>query len=173
MSMLVDIFASSGLGAIVGLVGSWVTKREERKNTEMKYQNDQEMAKHAATELTAENEHELAMVDANIERAQVEGGIAIGSAEMKAFKEGLKEQRMKYGGFVDSVRGMMRPAITIYLLILATFVTWQIGKFTGGLEALDQTVMSALYADTIGQIFFLVTTSVTWWFGSRPAGVRK
>lgn len=174
IGFVADIMTSSGLGAIVGLAGSWLTKREERRNLEITTAHEATMAVHRKDEIAAESKHEIDMVDANIERAQVEGGISLGMAEMNAFTEGLKEQQMLYKvKWVDAIRGLMRPAITVYLLILATFVTWQVGKFTGGLEAIDQTVMSELYTDTIGQIFFLVTTAVTWWFGSRPAGQRK
>lgn len=174
MSLLADIFASSGLGALVGLLGSWLTKREERRNTQIKLAHEAKMADIRKEEAAIESTHELAMADKQMERAQVEGGISLGMAEMSAFTEGLKEQQMMYKiKWVDTIRGLMRPAITIYLLILASFVTWKVGIHTGELAALDAQAMSDLYADTIGQIFFLVTTAVTWWFGSRPGGTRR
>lgn len=173
MSILSDIFASSGLGAIVGLLGSWLTKREERRNIEIKLAHDAKMADIRKEEAAIESTHELAMAEKHMERVEVEGGISLGMAEMSAFTQGLKEQQMLYKiRWVDAIRGLMRPVITIYLLILASFVTWRVGIHTGGLAQLDQATMSNLYADTIGQIFFLVTTAVTWWFGSRPGGTK-
>lgn len=171
---LADLFASSGLGAIVGLLGSWLTKREERRNLELKLTHDIKMADIRKQEAAFEFEHELAMADKQVERAQAEGEIARDVAEMDAFREGLKEQQLIYKiKWVDAIRGLMRPVITIYLLLLATLVATKIGSITGGLGALDKTVMETLYSDTIAQIFFLVTTAVTWWFGSRPSSGRR
>lgn len=173
MSILADILASSGLGAMVGLLGSWLTKREERRNLEIKLGHESAMAQIRKEEAAFEFEHELAMADKQVERAEVEGMIARDIADMGAFRESLAEQRMLYRiKPVDAIRGLMRPLITVYLLILATIVTLKIGRHVGGIEHLDETLMSALYTDTITQIFFLVTTAVTWWFGSRPSSSR-
>lgn len=174
MNLLADIFASSGAGAIVGLLGSWLTKREERRNLEIKLTHDANMADIRRQEAAIESEHELAMADKQVERAQIEGAIALNEAEVSAFKEGLKEQQVMYQvKWVDGIRGLMRPLITLYLLVLATYITWQIGNYIGGVKQLDKDIMSQLYTDTIMQIFFLVTTAVTWWFGSRPSSARR
>ena len=166
--------AAVSSSANVGLLGSWLTKREERRNIEVRFAHEAKMADIRKEEAAIESTHELAMADKHMERAEVEGGISLGMAEMGAFTQGLKEQQMVYKiKWVDAIRGLMRPVITIYLLILASFVTWRVGIHTGGLAQLDETIMSDLYADTIGQIFFLVTTAVTWWFGSRPGSTRR
>lgn len=174
ISTLAEIFASSGLGAIVGLLGSWLTKREERRNLELKLTHDLKMADIRVKEAAFEFEHELAMADKQVERAEIEGEIARDIADMTAFTEGLKEQQMIYKvKWVDALRGVMRPLITIYLLALATLVTLRIGSHMGGLGELDNSLLNSLYSDTISQIFFLVTTAVTWWFGSRPSYARN
>ncbi len=174
MTFLADIFASSGLGAIVGLLGSWLTKREERRNLELKLTHETKMADIRKEEAAFEFSHELAMADKQVERAEVEGQIARDVEEMAAFRDGLKEQQMVYKiKWVDAIRGLMRPVITVYLLLLATIITLRIGSWTGGLQSLDAHVMTTLYSDTIAQILFLVTTAVTWWFGSRPSSERK
>lgn len=174
ISTLAEIFASTGLGALVGLLGSWLTKHEERRNLKLKLAHDIKMADIRKQEAAFEFEHELAMADKQVERSQAEGDIARDVAEMSAFREGLKEQQMIYRiKWVDAIRGVMRPVITIYLLALATLVTIKISSTAGGLEALDRSAMDTLYSDTITRIFFLVTTAVTWWFGSRPSSPRK
>lgn len=174
MTFLADIFASSGLGAVVGLLGSWLTKREERRNLELKLAHESKMADIRKEEAAFEFSHELAMADKQVERAEIEGRIASDVEEMAAFRDGLKEQQLIYRiKWVDAIRGLMRPVITVYLLVLATAVTVKIGSLTGGLETLEKDMMASLYSDTIGQILFLVTTAVTWWFGSRPSSGRK
>ena len=174
ISALAEIFASTGLGALVGLLGSWLTKHEDRRNLELKLAHDIKIADIRNQEAAFEFVHELAMADQQVERAQAEGDIARDIAEMGAFRDGLKEQQMIYRvKWVDAIRGVMRPVITIYLLALATLVTINISNTAGGLEALDRSAMDTLYSDTITRIFFLVTTAVTWWFGSRPSSSRK
>ncbi|MDF2178374.1 hypothetical protein P2G88_08930 [Aliiglaciecola sp. CAU 1673] len=175
LEAIVGIFSSSGLGAIVGLFGSWLTKREERRNMALKLEFEVKMAEIRKAEAEMEFNHELALADKQIERAQVEGEIQRDVAEMAAFKESLKEQQQMYEiKFVDAVRGLMRPLITVYLLIIATYVTLKIGGFVGGMEgAMPEQEMVIMYKDTIAQVMFLVTTAVTWWFGSRPSSQRK
>ncbi|MBU6955983.1 hypothetical protein KP814_31850 [Hahella sp. HN01] len=75
--------------------------------------------------------------------------------------------------FVDAIRGLMRPLITVYLLILATFVTLNISRHLGGVGALSPVDLMALYKEAIAKMLFLTTTAVTWWFGSRPSQLRK
>jgi hypothetical protein len=167
---------SSGLGGIVGLVGSWLTKREERLSQEARFKHEVQMAEIRKEEARFEAEHELAMAEKQIERASVEGDIAITKEEVSAFKESLKEQTLKYGGWVDALRGLMRPVITVYLLIIASIIAFKLNNLTGGLETLaddQQTKMLSIYEEVINQVLFLTATAVTWWFGSRPSSVRR
>lgn len=174
LDAIVGIFSSSGLGAIVGLFGSWLTKREERRNLELKLTHETQMARIRKDEAEMEFGHELAMADKKIERAKVEGEIQRDVEEMAAFREGLKEQQMMYKiKFVDAIRGIMRPLITTYLLIIATYVAVKIGSHVGDLDQIDPNELLTMHKETINQIMFLVTTAVTWWFGSRPSSQRK
>ncbi|ABC28924.1 hypothetical protein HCH_02094 [Hahella chejuensis KCTC 2396] len=75
--------------------------------------------------------------------------------------------------FVDAIRDLMRPLITVYLLILATFVTLNISRHLGGVGALSPVDLMVLYKEAIAQMLFLTTTAVTWWFGSRPSSLRQ
>ncbi|WP_246109296.1 hypothetical protein [Reinekea thalattae] len=175
LEVIAGIFSSSGLGAIVGLFGSWLTKREERKNLNLKYDYEVQMAQIRKSEAELEFNHELALADKHIERAQVEGDIQRDIDEMSAFTESLKEQQQMYKiSFVDAIRGLMRPLITVYLLVIGTYVTIKIGGYVGGIEgAMDADEMIKMYKETINQVMFLLTTAVTWWFGSRPSSQRK
>lgn len=184
MEWLVDLLTTTSTGGIIGVLGSWLTKREERKNLQLKYDHDLKMSEIRKEEAKIEAEHELAMADKQVERAQVEGELAIGEVEMKAFTEGLKEQSKTYGiRLVDSVRGLMRPLITVYLLVIATFIMIQIHNLVGGfdtvicgpnsVESCNPDTAINTYKSVIDQVLFLTATAVTWWFGSRPSSQRK
>ena len=174
MEALLSILTSTGAGGIIGVVGSWLTKREERKNIQLQFERDVKLAEIRKDEAKIEADHELALADKQIERAQVEGSVAIDQAEIEAFTDGLKEQSKNYGiKAVDGIRGLMRPLITVYLLVIATLLTLKINQLVGGLDSLEMSELKGIYDNVINQMLFLTATAVTWWFGSRPSSQRR
>ena len=174
MEALLSILTSTGAGGIIGVVGSWLTKREERKNIQLQFERDVKLAEIRKDEAKIEADHELALADKQIERAQVEGSVAIDQAEVEAFSKGLKEQSKTYGiKAVDGIRGLMRPVITVYLLVIATLLTLKINELVGGLDSLEMSELKGIYDNVINQMLFLTATAVTWWFGSRPSSQRR
>ena len=171
---IVDLFTSGGFGAVIGLAGGIATRWQQAKMDQAKFKFDVDMANVRKEEAKIEAEHELAIADKEMERSQVEGAIAVEVVNSEAFKEGLKVQRIATGiGFVDAVRGMMRPVITVYLLGLATWLAVKVHIMVGGLGSLPAETVSALYLQIVNDVFFLTTTSVAWWFASRGAVRRK
>lgn len=175
IEVLGSLLSSSGMGAVVGMIGSYMTKKEERATLKLKLDHEYNMAEIRAQEAEAEFKHEIALADKAVERAKVEGAIQKDIGELTAFTESLKEQTMQYGsGFADKLRAAMRPLITTYLLVLSTVLAINIFTLVGGLEnGFSADELLALYKDVIAQLLFLTTTSVTWWFGSRPSSQRK
>jgi len=174
MEALLSILTSTGAGGIIGVVGSWLTKREERKNIQLQLERDVKLAEIRKDEAKIEADHELALADKQIERAQVEGSVAIDQAKIEAFTDDLKEQSKNYGiKVVDGIRGLMRPLITIYLLVIATLLTLKINQLVGGLDSLEMSELKGIYDNVINQMLFLTATAVTWWFGSRPSSQRR
>ena len=174
MEALLSILTSTGAGGIIGVVGSWLTKREERKNTQLQFERDVKLAEIRKDEAKNEADHELAIADKQIERAEVEGSLAVGQSEVEAFSKVLKEQNKTYGiKIVDGIRGLMRPLITVYLLVIATLLTLKINELVGGLDSLEMSELKGIYDNVINQMLFLTATAVTWWFGSRPSSQRR
>jgi len=104
----------------------------------------------------------------------VEGSVAIDQAKIEAFTDDLKEQSKNYGiKVVDGIRGLMRPLITVYLLVIATLLTLKINQLVGGLDSLEMSELKGIYDNVINQMLFLTATAVTWWFGSRPSSQRR
>ena len=166
---LVDLFATGGFGTIVGLVGSYMTKREERLSKEIEIKGQKQLAELRLKEQEQEQAHELGMADKAQKRVETEGALKIGEVEAGAFVASVADANRNVGiKFVDGIRGLMRPAITLYLLIIATVLAWKLNKLVGGLNGLPVDEVYALYKSVIQQIIFLTATAVTWWFGSRP-----
>jgi len=170
LDAILGIASSSGLGAIVGLVGSWMAKREQRKLDELNNAHEISMAEIDLRRDEAESKQALAMADKQIEQAQAESEIASEVAAGEAFSLSQETANKSSGvQWVDGIRSLMRPVITIYLLIVVTYITYNIHQTLGGLNALGTSDLYSLYSHIINQTVFLAVTATLWWFGSRPA----
>jgi hypothetical protein len=140
---------------------------------EVEHAHAERMADIRAKEAEAEAEHELRIADKEYDKSELEGDIEETNRSYDTLQESLKSLKPTGIKWVDALRGMMRPAITVYLMVVATILTLRIGALVGGLESLNPKALFALYQDVIQQIVFLTATAVTWWFGSRPSSRRK
>jgi len=180
MSILdgLGVIASGGLSSVAGsaiaLIGTQLTKREERKSLEIRMQHETKLREVEAQEIASENAHALAMADKKIQQTENEGQIAQDIEETKAFKQSLKAQLIGTGSaLVDGIRGIMRPLITMYMLIVMSLMSFYIFQVTGLFDAYPMGAMIELNQKIVNQILFLTATTVTWWFGSRPSSIRK
>ena len=75
---------------------------------------------------------------------------------------------------VDAVRGLMRPGMTTYSLVLLTMVFWWVRELYArtGLQ-MTPTQVHELAMQCVGTVFYLATTGFVWWFGVRPAQPPK
>ena len=179
------------LGGVTGLIGSALKAifnfKTEKLRGEIKIKT-----------IEAETGAMIEEAKANIAitRAQVEGEIEI--ADSNAFMASQKEgNKALFGnkwidklleiegywrfiaypvavlvsfmfGFVDFLRGLMRPLLTIYLTGLATWVTYK----SYMLLSLTKSAMTtsealAIFTDSTSIVMYLTTTVICWWFGSR------
>jgi len=172
LDAILGIASSSGLGAIVGLVGSYMAKREQRKLDEMNNTHALSMAKVDMERDAAESAQALQMADKQIEHAVAEGAIQSDIVAGEAFTASQMMASQPSGTkWVDGIRSAMRPLITIYLLVIVTLITYNLGNLLGGLGGLPVSELYALYSHIINQAVFLTVTAVLWWFGSR--GVKS
>ena len=179
------------LGGLTGIIGSAITSifnfKTEKLRGEIKIQT-----------IEAETNAMIEEAKANIAitRAEVEGEIEI--ADSNAFMESQKQgNKALFGnkwidkllditgawrvitvpiavlvsfmfGFVDFLRGLMRPALTIYLTGLATWVTWKSYSLLL-LTKSEMTTIEAvnIFTDATSIVMYLTTTVICWWFGSR------
>lgn len=68
---------------------------------------------------------------------------------------------------VDTVRGLIRPVLTAYLVVLATWMfLW--ARDLAGSTALTPAEALNLIGQIVATLLYLTTACVLWWFGSRP-----
>lgn len=72
-------------------------------------------------------------------------------------------------GLVDFTRGMTRPLLTAYLVIVAHLMYRDMTRLMAERgQALTAAEVQALVLQVIGTLLYLATTAVVWWFGTRP-----
>lgn len=179
------------LGGLTGLVGTAVSSifnyKTEKLRGDIKIQT-----------IKAETDAMIAEAKANIAitNAQIEGEIEIAdsNAYLQSLKEGNKslldnkwidkllEIQGKWKiltlpfavfvsflfGLVDFLRGLMRPVLTLYLVLLSTWITYK-AYILLDLTKSTMTTSEALniFNDSISIIIYLTVSVVTWWFGDR------
>jgi len=71
-------------------------------------------------------------------------------------------------GIVDFWRGLIRPAMTTYLVVIVTMMYWQ---FLGFMEqegvVLKETFIVQIVTHIVYSIVYLAMTCTLWWFGTR------
>lgn len=71
---------------------------------------------------------------------------------------------------VDFLRGIIRPAMTVYLLVLVSVLYFSIqGALSEASLNTDMSVAKAMAArdKLVDAVIYLVTTVASWWFGDR------
>ena len=181
------------LGGVTGLFGNIITGVMNYKTLKIKNEHEAKMVS-----LETEAMKEEAKMQIAVTNAEVEGAVELADSQayLESIKVGNKKMfsekwidhlfnvEGKIGsffatpaaillslafGFVDWLRGIMRPGITIYLTGLTTLITfyaWDIIQ-KHGLETMTTTEAIGIYNKTTSIVIYLTVTCVTWWFGDR------
>lgn len=181
------------LGGITGLIGSISTGIMNYKMQKLKNVHDISMIQAETESMKIE-----AQMQIQVTKAEIEGAVELADAQvyMQSQKSGqqvmfsekwidkLFNVQGKVGrffaipagvliavafGFVDWLRGFMRPALTLYLTGVTTVLTWMAWKMMQdhGLAAMTTTQALATYTQVTTMVIYLTVTCVTWWFGDR------
>ena len=71
-------------------------------------------------------------------------------------------------GLVDVLKSGIRPVLTIYLVLLTSWLTFQASDLLQLKQALVTAVdATTIFTDMTNVIFYLTVSVVTWWFGDR------
>jgi len=192
--MLIETILGGVTGLIGNVVGGWFKLKERKLDLDIHKMNNE----HELSMLKAETQAMIMEAKANIKitQAQVEGAIDIKDAEafMQSQTEGNKNLFSNKWidalmgitgwwrlitlplasiiaflfGLVDFLKGLIRPALTLYLCGVTTWVTWMAWE----IMQLDGISLSAIQAvsifnDTTSIVTYLTVSCVTWWFGDR------
>lgn len=138
----------------------------------------------------AKSAHELAMKDKDAaimaqewagrtKVAETEGNTAKEVASTNAFAGTLLREPERFSSItaltvgqnwllviLDVVRGAIRPALTIYLCALTSYIWYQVSKELA-MEDLDAAQVLSIWLEVVRTVLYLTTTVILWWFGTR------
>ncbi len=183
MSLLADLLVGGGLGTAVstvtGMLGGFITKRENRLANEANNAHELAMAEVdmraeeqqlqatmalAAQQLditTAEGQIAAELIDVNSEAA-------VNEIDAKGFAEAIKEVNKPTGySAVDKFRFITRPALTWCLFGFMIYMFYKLNSMVSGVVAEDTDTLVGLYMYLVQSAIYLFVLAVLWWFMSR------
>ncbi|KUJ73915.1 hypothetical protein AVO42_00395 [Thiomicrospira sp. XS5] len=174
-ALLAGITSAAG-GGIIGVIGTGLQAWTTYKSEQLKMAHELKMRELDQAEITLEHSLKMQEVEATVKgqiavaeqnRMQTETQVA-GELQLASYQT----DTAKYGGgFVDAIRGLMRPVLTLYFAILMALIAYQLFMLND--QFIGTATASYLLKDLVNAAIFLATTSVTWWFGSRPVRTLK
>ena len=156
MSAVLSLLASPIFGSITGFLGSWLTKKEERKLKELELKHDEVMAQ-------MRNQQEILVAEKKLQGV-IEG------AKIEVTKEEVKGwARSQAPGSTRSemLKSWARIALVGYTALVCAVLTYLIARQIGGIEAMDRAALTALFSDSVCQFFFMFGLGFAWFFGAR------
>lgn len=167
--------ASLSSGGITGVLGSVVTNVADFFEQRRKNQHELELRKLDIQEMEKEYEYRK---DVTAQKTQA-------ASQQKSYEHDSRsyssDTKLKSGWlkaplvFVDFIRGMVRPALTIFLIMLVwmTFNKVQGVIDSAGMDAIRPEKAMTIYATVVDMILYLASTAVCWWFGTRPRSQQR
>lgn len=166
---LISGIASIFTGGLTGLIGAGITKFMEYKNKQLDYAHEVAMRQKDMELLDRE-------IAGRVRVAEVEGASAEVVSANEALASSYGQDRATYAKdsnsawfvIVDVVRGLIRPALTIYFVIFTTYIYWVV---TNQLEEMHISFNTErafqLYWYIILWVLYTAAVVVGWWFGTR------
>lgn len=186
------------LGGVTGLLGTTLSQIFKYKTSKLELDGIKVNNDHEIKMVEAETKAMILEAKANIKvtQAQVEGAIELEDSKiyLESQKQGNKnifdnkwidaligvEGKWRIVtipiagfvailfGFVDFLRGLIRPALTIYLCGATTWITWMAWKIMEKNSiALTTDQAVNIFSEVTNIVTYLTVSCVTWWFGDR------
>lgn len=168
---MLEIFTSILSGGVTGLLGAGIQRFADYKTK--KLEGEIELAKR---KIDLELTH--AEAAARVKVAEVEGAAKVEVADAEAFAASYVEPKIYSEGsqknsaqvwlllILDLIRGLVRPILTAYLVVLVTLVYLKAARLLNH-DILLPTMAYDLVHTIVQTILYLGTTCVLWYFGVR------
>lgn len=176
MNLIGDITSLFG-GGLTGIIGSVVSSVYAYKSKQLdielqkeKYANEVELKKADAAimaqEWTARTQIAATTAEAQMDSEASKAFAASLSSEPQRYAEGSLTPRQTWlMVLLDFARGIIRPGLTLYLVVITTLIYFQARSLMGAGMSAEQAV--DLLSLIVKTVLYLTSTTVLWWFGTR------
>jgi len=175
-----EILTSVLGGGITGILGAVVTRIADYKNKKLDLEANKEKYAHEIRLREADAKIMEQEWAARTKVAEVEATGKEAVADAQAFNTALTSEPQRYyeakkytpgqaWGLIvlDIARGIVRPALTVYLCAITTIVYMEARQLLGDGSTIPVTETVALVKLIISTVLYLTTTCVLFWFGTR------
>tara|TARA_Y100000034_G_C6742147_1_gene329394 strand:- start:48 stop:575 length:528 start_codon:yes stop_codon:yes gene_type:complete len=143
------------IGSIIGVGAKWLQERQRMAWEREKWGHEVALQKLEIERGKSETENELRIVT-----QQADSDQRLASYGMQIYSPS------KTSGWVNNIRALFRPALTLALLVLTGLVFWKLSWLR--VEGyINEVSASGLTEYIIHSIVFAASTAVIWWFGDR------
>jgi len=174
------LFTSIVSGGATGLFGVAIQRYFDLKNKSIELEFEVKKFGHEIDMKNIDLQIMQKESEAKVQVAEVNAQAAESVADAQAFAASFKEPQSfgqdhsvtKNQGWaiitLELIRGLVRPGLTIYLIVLTTLVYFHAETFLRS-EGVVMDVSHAMKLTelVVGTILYLTTTCVLWWFGTR------
>lgn len=182
LEILGTVVGSIFSGGATGIIGVIAQRFADYKNKQLDMQLEAQRQANALALKDADAKIMAQEWAAKTQVAQIETAGATDVADAQAFAASYQLEPKRYSSeasltpgqnwlmvVLDFCRGIVRPALTIYLCALVTIVYF-LARDKVRAEDLTSTEALELLKLIIGTILYVWTTVTLWWFGSRNKG---
>jgi hypothetical protein len=177
MDLLTTVISSIFGGGATGLLGVILQRFADYKNKQLDMQLERQRAELEIAKRRVDAEIAAQEWAARTKVAQIEGETAQEVAQSEAFKASLFQEPSRYSNpttltkgqqwilvCLDTLRGSIRPLLTLYLCILTTHIWLQVRHLTA---TVDLASGLEIWKIVVGHVLYLSTVVTLWWFGTR------
>jgi hypothetical protein len=179
MEFLGTIFGSIFSGGATGLVGVILQRFADYKNKQLDLALEKQRGELEVQKRQMDLQVMQAEVAGKTRVAEIETAGASDVAATQAFQATMFSEPARYSApqgltvgqewilvLLDCARGIVRPLLTVYLCGLTTYVWYQVRTVLEQ-QHLDAAAAMSVWHLVVGNILYLTTTCVLWWFGTR------
>lgn len=178
LEILGTVVGSIFSGGATGIIGVIAQRFADYKNKQLDLQIQAQKFEQDVKMKEIDRDIMQAEYAAKLQITQVETAGATDVAEAQAFAESFKLEPQRYAAvaltpkqnwlmvLLDFCRGIVRPALTIYLCALVTIIYYLARDKVQGEDLTSDEALELLKLIT-GTILYVWTTCTLWWFGTR------
>lgn len=174
LSTILGFFGSSGFGGFLGLLGGLANRWLDLKAKTMDIQLQAMKYTHELALRDKDKEMLVTEWEQRSKVASIEADAAIETAGYEALAKSFAADKATYGiDWIDGIRGLVRPALTLILTFAALLVNLVVlDKLVSVWDTVTPEARLVLTTTTVEWVLFQASIAIGWWFAHRPSSKK-